>query len=539
MDQPLELKFHPHTISHLGVSLYSTLPPVIAELVANAWDANAKKVTIDLQNSNGRKSIVVSDDGDGMSLSELGENFLVIGRNRRKLQQQESRRKPIGKKGIGKLSVFGISEHIRIETIQDHKKNIIELNYKEIIKSETGIYKPKIIATNEQTTENNGTRIFLDKLTRKTDFANAKYATELAYSLSVRFNIFEEMEISVLLNGEIQETVSFELRMAHLNTEFQWEFPIESAKLKYSHMKKITGTIYSTKRPAPANINGIILLSRGKLVNQKTFFGIQSADYAYKYLTGWLNIDFIEDFSDDIISTNRESLNWDEENALELKDYLVQVLNEIKNDWRVKRRKEKEVIAVHDTNIQYEKWMSTVPEKERQVLFSLINKVMDEPEIDEENAKGIVNDLHTLIPEYPEYHWRHLHNQIHDSSEDDYKKKDYLRAAIEATKQYEEIVSGMMGAGSNYGDTLMDRAFGSSGALKVLVDLTQTIENLQSGQHYLSKGLISGFRNPAAHEKKQDLQPDIFSDKDCLDILSLISYLITKLENGKLFKRNT
>lgn len=34
----LEISFDLNTIDHLGVKLYSTIPPMIAELVANAWD---------------------------------------------------------------------------------------------------------------------------------------------------------------------------------------------------------------------------------------------------------------------------------------------------------------------------------------------------------------------------------------------------------------------------------------------------------------------------------------------------------------------
>ena len=41
-----EMKFDVGTIKHLGLQMYSTLPPVIGELVANGWDANATKVEI-------------------------------------------------------------------------------------------------------------------------------------------------------------------------------------------------------------------------------------------------------------------------------------------------------------------------------------------------------------------------------------------------------------------------------------------------------------------------------------------------------------
>ena len=43
---PYEMKFDAGTIKHLGLQMYSTLPPVIGELVANGWDANASKVEI-------------------------------------------------------------------------------------------------------------------------------------------------------------------------------------------------------------------------------------------------------------------------------------------------------------------------------------------------------------------------------------------------------------------------------------------------------------------------------------------------------------
>ena len=37
------MEFELTTIEHLGVKLYSFLPPVIGELVSNAWDADAEK----------------------------------------------------------------------------------------------------------------------------------------------------------------------------------------------------------------------------------------------------------------------------------------------------------------------------------------------------------------------------------------------------------------------------------------------------------------------------------------------------------------
>lgn len=40
-DEKLIMKFDPQTIEHLGIQMYYTMPPVIAELVSNAFDADA------------------------------------------------------------------------------------------------------------------------------------------------------------------------------------------------------------------------------------------------------------------------------------------------------------------------------------------------------------------------------------------------------------------------------------------------------------------------------------------------------------------
>jgi signal transduction histidine kinase len=73
-EQQLKMTFTPNTIEHLGVRMYSTLPPVVAELIANSQDADATEVHVFLKD-NGNKEIVVSDNGHGMSFLEINENF--------------------------------------------------------------------------------------------------------------------------------------------------------------------------------------------------------------------------------------------------------------------------------------------------------------------------------------------------------------------------------------------------------------------------------------------------------------------------------
>src|SRR3989338_2581563 len=120
----LVMRFDPNTIQHLGVQMYYTLSPVIAEIIANSYDADAENVTLYL-NDESDKEIIVKDDGHGMSYRELNPKFLLIGRNRRKEGQKSlgKKRLVIGKKGLGKLSFFGIADEIVVETVRDSIKN--------------------------------------------------------------------------------------------------------------------------------------------------------------------------------------------------------------------------------------------------------------------------------------------------------------------------------------------------------------------------------------------------------------------------------
>ena len=63
--------------------MYSTLPPVLAELVSNSYDAEATSVEIFLYDNTGEKRIIIKDTGHGMSFEEINNRFLKIGKNRR------------------------------------------------------------------------------------------------------------------------------------------------------------------------------------------------------------------------------------------------------------------------------------------------------------------------------------------------------------------------------------------------------------------------------------------------------------------------
>ena len=136
LEENLKLVFDPNTIEHLGISLYSKLPSVLSELISNSWDADANNVEIDFVDIEGKKEIHFTDDGHGMTFNELQTKYLVIGRNRRKksgLQESPRGRKVIGKKGLGKLSVFGICNIIEVLSVKDNVRNHFRMDLSETV----------------------------------------------------------------------------------------------------------------------------------------------------------------------------------------------------------------------------------------------------------------------------------------------------------------------------------------------------------------------------------------------------------------------
>jgi len=101
-------------LDHLGIKLYSNAAAVLSEVVANAWDADAGVVKIDI----GPDSIVIEDDGIGMELQQINDRFLSVGYDKRTVEGETSKkgRAFMGRKGIGKLALFSIADEIEVHT---------------------------------------------------------------------------------------------------------------------------------------------------------------------------------------------------------------------------------------------------------------------------------------------------------------------------------------------------------------------------------------------------------------------------------------
>lgn len=547
LQKELKMTFDPNTIEHLGVRMYSTLPPVLTELIGNAHDADAEHVILTLKDTGGEKEIVIKDDGIGMSFDEINNKFLRIGRNRRtedEVQKTPKGRKIIGKKGLGKLSFFGIAHEIEITTKKDGKENVFVMSWEDI-KSTQKEYKPKIIKKDETcSSDSHGTKIVLKKIQRESDFS----PENLANSLSKMFIFDADFRIEIRHNEENPTIVSNERRYAGLKKEVEWIVPSDLQYVDdYDKADQIVGHLMTTKKPIPpkTNMRGIILFSRKKLVNMPEYFSESTSSHFFSYLTGWLEVDFIDELEDDVIATNRQSLNWGDEEMQKLRKYLRGLINWLERDWRKKRGEMRKKKISEATGINISNWFDKLPDDIRKKIEPIIKTIVQDSELPEETHKDAVKKIHDIVPEYPKYHWRHLHPKIKEASEKDYQKGDYYRAFQEAAKRYINAVREKSESTNSSEASMMGEVFGNENStiLQVAQNFKKpnggdfqknTINNIERGQKFLSMGVVFGCRNPVNHEEVADLRDSgLFTEKDCLDALSLLSYLFTRLDNSQ------
>ena len=393
MPSQLTLKFDPNTIEHLGISLYSQLPSVLSELVSNSWDADANNVEINFSDIDSEKEITYIDDGEGMSFDELNEKYLVIGRNRRSQTQEQTSnkgRKIIGKKGLGKLSVFGICDIIEVISVKGGIVNHFIMDLLEIKSSKKESYSPKIITKDEATDKTNGTTLKLKKIRRKSGFN----LEGIALSLSKKFLIFGQMNVSLCHNKTNRITVTNKLKFAKFQKQFSWHFPDKKYDANYEFSKFVKGKIITLETPVKdTEMRGVYLTSRGKIVNTASFYGLRDTDQFHSYVTGYLEVDFIDDFKEDVISTDRQSLNWEHEKTRELQEYLQKTIRKIGNEWKRNRSELKKENIKQEKKLDINKWQNELPTFERDLSNKIINPVLENSNIDVSESTEIISNV--------------------------------------------------------------------------------------------------------------------------------------------------
>lgn len=348
-----KMQFDIGTIKHLGLQMYSTLPPVIGELVSNAWDAEATKVEIEIPIGavTDKSEIVVKDNGLGMSDQEVRNAYLIVGRDRRKEEGTDLtpspnfHRKVMGKKGIGKFSAFGIAGEIEVETVKKGETSRFKMNYAELEKNakKRELAMPPLSPTG---TVKKGTRITLRYISK---FKNRKINIQgIRRGIARRFSIIgAQSNFKVIINDQAITPQERDLKRL-LDTDadgkrYLWEF--DNVEIKPETGWKVSGWIGALDRTNELEDGiqrGIVVMARGKLVQEPFVFeATVGQQYALSYLVGELHAEFVDDV-EDTISTTRNSLVWDTESNAAFKEWGQSEVNKIARQWAEKRKLDNE-----------------------------------------------------------------------------------------------------------------------------------------------------------------------------------------------------
>lgn len=123
MEKKYKIEIEARILELLGPNLYTNIYYVLAELIANAYDADAHNVYIISEEN----AIRVEDDGKGMSYKDGGiSKYLGVAKLSRTNENDSVTalgRKKMGRKGIGKLAALSVSENVDIMTVANGEKS--------------------------------------------------------------------------------------------------------------------------------------------------------------------------------------------------------------------------------------------------------------------------------------------------------------------------------------------------------------------------------------------------------------------------------
>ena len=111
-------RFSTDILRRLGEELITSFDQGIIELVKNSYDADASVCSIELiETQQAGGTVVITDDGDGMSIQDIQDGWLVLGRSRKVPGSRTRRdRLPAGSKGLGRLGALRMGQEVLLTT---------------------------------------------------------------------------------------------------------------------------------------------------------------------------------------------------------------------------------------------------------------------------------------------------------------------------------------------------------------------------------------------------------------------------------------
>ena len=345
------------TVDKLGIQMYDRVSAVLAELIANSYDADAQNVRITLPFGEylARKvegkiidqgfKIIIEDDGCGMTTDEVNEYYLNVGYNRRKSRNERTlkhNRRVMGRKGIGKLAPFGICHIVEVvsaggrETDQGFLVSNLILNLDDIVNEKTDKdgnvlpYHPPPGELDGTFSSKAGTKLIL----RQFDRRRVPKREDLSRQMAARFGLSQtNWRVQIQDSGDQYPIVVGELNVDLMeNTRIH----VDDRPVHVDdRFLPVSGWVAYAKDPyRDETMAGVRLFARGKIVAQTRDFDIKSGftgEFKMRsYLTGEIHAEWLDE-DEDCVRTDRQDIIWNSELGTPLRQWGRDLLKELAN----------------------------------------------------------------------------------------------------------------------------------------------------------------------------------------------------------------
>lgn len=409
----LFLDFHGRFIDALGIQMYQKPTNALAELVANAWDADATSVSITLPAALGPAAVIdINDDGQGMTLEECQDHYLKVGRNRRYAGAGTSPkgRPVLGRKGIGKFAGFGIARRIVVDTTSETtgERTVFALDLGRLRSDEfieAGRHAIEVLSYDgpeEGRKAQHGTTISLTELTISRVQDPGAFATRMARRFMLASNASSfTVTVNDIAVSDINPAndIEFDFPGSYREGERPVGLRVESGEgVEQVGGDEIRWRVRFTKAPIDdPEFQGVSVFCGIKIAQSPFFFDLSgglSGQHGMQYIFGYVRADYLDRLSDDIITTERQRINWENADAADLRDWGQARIKQLLSIWKERRAEEKNDL-LDKRVLPFVARLERLQSGERKTVTSALRKIASVSTLDDGEFVDLSNAILT------------------------------------------------------------------------------------------------------------------------------------------------
>lgn len=416
-EKRLHLSFHGRIIDSLGIQMYQSPVAAVAELIANAWDADATRVDVILPDDNSPSAeLVVRDNGAGMTFADCQERYLNVGRNRRLADGERTPqgRPLLGRKGIGKFAGFGIARIVEIATVSARtgERTMFALDLQKLRSDEFVSDSNKeidLLAAEEPDDARKGAGGTTIRL-RSLVYGRRPGAASFVQSMARRFVLAQQAgNFRVKVNGldlpedadPIGNKIEFVFPAAYDAGEAPSDLELADegwGRETIAEGEVIDWQIKFTEKPiGEEELRGVAVYCGVKLAQAPFFFllsGGLAGQHGQQYMTGRIRADYLDRMDADIITTERQRINWEEETASRLLDWGQDRIKQLLALWQ-RRRAEGKMRVVEARLANFSRRIDRLKPSEAKIVKRALLRIASIPAIDQPQFEDLASAVLT------------------------------------------------------------------------------------------------------------------------------------------------